>query len=99
MKEHEGVRTAFIVDVSPKSPRNFVDAVKYLLKHHSKEFDLVLYPGELPFGVTGMIKLPRKVEPKNFNMTANILDKEAVDESVIYDIRNWDTNLSNYDLI
>ena len=99
VKEHEGVRTAFIVDVSPKSPRNFVDAVKYLLKHHSKEFDLVLYPGELPFGVTGMIKLPRKVEPKNFNMTANILDKEAVDESVIYDIRNWDTNLSNYDLI
>lgn len=99
VKEHEGVRTAFIIDVSPKSSRNYVDAVSYLLKHHSKEFDLVLYPGELPFGVTGMIKLPRKVEPKNFNVTGNILDKTVLDEKVIYDIKNWDTNLSNYDLI
>lgn len=99
VKEHEGVRTAFILEVSPKSPRNYVDSVRYLLKHHSKEFDLVLYPGELPFAVTGMIRLPRKVEPKNFNMTGNILDKNVLDEKVIYDIRNWDTNLSNYDLI
>lgn len=99
VKEHDGVRTAFILDVSPKSSRNFVDAVKYLLKNHSKEFDLVLYPGELPFGITGMVRLPRKVEPKNFNMTGNILDKKALDENVIYDIKNWDTNLSNYDLI
>lgn len=99
IKKHEGVRTAFILDVSPKSSRNYVDAVKYLLKHHSKEFDLVLYPGELPFRVSGMIKLPRKMEPKNFNMTGNILDKNILDERVIYNIKNWDTNLSNYDLI
>lgn len=99
VKEHEGVRTAFILDVTPKSSRNYVDAVKYLLKHHSKEFDLVLYPGELPFGVTGMIRLPRKVEPKNFNVTGNILDKKVLDTEKIYDISHWDTNLSNYDLI
>lgn len=99
IKEHEGVRTAFIMDVFPKSSRNFVDAVKYLFKHHSREFDLVLYPGELPFKVTGMIKLPRRVEPKNFNITGNILDKKVLDETLIYDIKNWDTNLSNYDLI
>lgn len=99
VKEHENVKTAFILDVSPKSSRNYVDAVKYLLKHHKKEFDLVLYPGELPFCVTGMVKLPRKIEPKNFNITGNILDKKMLDEKVIYDIKNWDTNLSNYDLI
>lgn len=99
IKEHEGVRTAFIIDVSIKSSRNYVDAIKCLLKHHSKEFDLILYPGELPFRVTGMIKLPRKVEPKNFNMTGNILDKKVLDEKIIYNIKNWDTNLSNYDLI
>lgn len=99
LAEHEGVRTAFIMDVSQKSSRNFVDAVKYLIKHHSKGFDLILYPGELPFGVTGMIKLLRKIEPKNFNMTGNILDKKVLDEKLIYDINNWDTNLSNYDLI
>lgn len=99
LKEHEGVRTAFILDVSPKSSRNYVDAVKYLLNHHRKEFDLVLYPGELPFRVTGMIRLPRKIEPKHFNMTGNVIDKQVLEEKVIYDIKNWDTNLSNYDLI
>ncbi len=99
IQDHEGVRTAFIIDVSPKSPRNFVDAIRFLLKNHAKEFDLVLYPGELPFFVTGMVKLPRKFEPKNFNFTANILDKDVVNPDVIYNIKNWDTNLSNYDLI
>lgn len=99
IQDHEGVRTVFIIDVSPKSPRNYVDAIRYLIKNHSKVFDLILYPGELPFSVTGMVKLPRRVEPKNFNFTANILDKEAVDPKVIYNINNWDTNLSNYDLI
>lgn len=99
IQEHESIKTAFIIDVSPKSSRNFVNAVQHLLKHHSKEFDLVLYPGELPFRVTGMVRLPRKMEPKNFNMTANILDKQLIDESIVYNIQNWDTNLSNYDLI
>lgn len=99
IKEYEGVRTAFIIDVSPKSPRNFVDSIKCLLKNHSNDFDLILYPGELPFKVTGMFCLPRKLEPKNFNMTATILDKQILDEKLVYDIKNWDTNLSNYDLI
>ena len=99
IKEHEGMRTAFLIDVNPKSPQNFVHAVKYIIKHHSKEFDLILYPGTLPFAVTGMIKLPRKFEPKNFNITGNILDNTVVDSETIYDIKNWDTNLSNYDLI
>jgi len=99
IKEHEGVRTAFLIDVNPKSPRNFVDAIKYIINHHNKEFDLILYPGKLPFAITGMIKLPRRFEPKNFNMTGNILNNALVDSEIIYDIKNWDTNLSNYDLI
>jgi hypothetical protein len=97
--EHDGVRTAFMIDIMPKSPRNFVSGVKRLIKQHSSEFDLILYPGVLPFKFTGMIKLPRKLEPKNFNMTGKIIDKNAIDVIVAFDIKNWDTNLSNYDLI
>lgn len=99
IQEQKGVRTAFIIDVTPKSPRVFVDAVRYLINKHSKELDMILYPGELPFGFTGMIRLPRKMEPKNFNMTATILDKSSLKEAIICNISNWDTNLSNYDLI
>lgn len=99
IKEHEGIKTAFILDLPEKSSRSFVNAVRYLLKYHSKEFDIILYVGELPFKVTGLIRVPRRLEPKNFNMTGNILDKNVLDPLLIYDLRNWDTNLSNYDLV
>jgi hypothetical protein len=98
VKEHEGVRTAFLVDVYPKSPRNFVYAVKFILKHEKRDFDLILYPGELGFGVSGLVKIPRRFEPKEFNMVGNIYDKEYVGEDILQ-IENWDVNLSNFDLI
>lgn len=98
IQEQDGIQTAFIIDVLPKSSKNFVRAVKWLLKNESKNFDLILYPGYLPFYVTGMFRLPRKFEPKNFHFTGKILDKSAVGDEV-FDIRNWDTNLSNYDLL
>lgn len=96
--EHEDVRTAFIIDIDKKSSRSFCKSVRYLLKKERKYFDLILYPGYLPFLNTGMIRIPRKYEPKNFNFTAQILDKNIKKEDV-FSIENWDTNLSNYDLL
>lgn len=98
IKEHEGIRTAFLIDISEKSPKAFNIAVKHIIRNHGKSFDLLLYPGWLNFSNTSMIRIPRKFEPKNFNLTGKALDKKAFDET-IWDIRNWDTNLSNYDLI
>lgn len=98
IKEHEGVRTAFLIDLSEKSPRAFNRAVRHIISKHRKEFDLLLYPGWLNFKNTSMVRLPRKIEPKNFNFTGKILDKDKIGKEV-WDIRNWDTNLSNYDLI
>lgn len=98
IKVHEGIRTAFLIDISEKSPKAFNIAVKHIIRNHGREFDLLLYPGWLNFSNTSMIRIPRKFEPKNFNFTGKALDKKAFDET-IWDIRNWDTNLSNYDLI
>lgn len=98
IKEHEGIRTAFIIDISNKSPKNFNKAIRYIIRKHRKDFDLLLYPGNLGFKNTGMIRIPRRFEPKNFNFTGKALYKKAFDD-IIWDIRNWDTNLSNYDLI
>lgn len=98
IREQEGVRTAFIIDIDKKSSSNFCKAVKYLIKNESKNFDLILYPGYLPFKMTGMIRIPRKFEPKNFHFAAKILDR-SLDKKIILNIDNWDTNLSNYDLI
>lgn len=98
IKDHEGVRTAFLIDLSEKSSKAFNKAVRHIIKNHRKEFDLLLYPGWLNFSNTGMFRLPRRLEPKNFNFTGKILDKKAIGED-IWNIGNWDTNLSNYDLI
>lgn len=96
--EYEGIRTAFLIDVFEKSAKNFCKAVKYIIKHESKNFDILLYPGHLRFAHCGMIKIPHKFEPKRFVLTGKVLDK-SFDFDGLWDINNWDTNLSNYDLI
>lgn len=98
IKVHEGVRTAFLIDISEKSPKAFNRAVNHIVKNHRKEFDILIYPGFLPFSNTGMIRIPQRFEPKKFYLTGKILDKTVIGKD-IWDISNWDTNLSNYDLI
>lgn len=96
--DYEGIRTAFLIDVYEKSAKNFCKAVKYIFSHDGKNFDILLYPGHLRFVNCGMIKIPHKYEPKRFVLTGKLLDKSFEFEG-FWDINNWDTNLSNYDLI
>lgn len=101
IKIQEGVRTAFLIDVVGKSEKAFWLAVKYILKNEKQSLDLLMHVGHLPVGVKriGLIKIPRRYEPKHFYMTGKVLDTKQVDKNVIYDISNWDVNLSDYDLI
>lgn len=96
---YEGIRTAFLIDVFKKSPRNYCRALSYILKHDASNFDILLYPGHLPFKITGMMKVPRRLEPKPFYMTGAVLNKKEISVDDFFRIENWDTNLSNYDLI
>lgn len=96
---YEGIRAAFLIDVFEKSPRNFCKAVKHIIQKESKNIDIVIYPGLLPFKLCGLLKIPHKFEPKHFHLVATILNKKEISEDIIYNINNWDTNLSNYDLV
>lgn len=100
LKLHEGVRTAFIIDVIGKSETRFQNAIKYILKTEKDSFDLLMYVGHLPGNLRriGLIKIPRKIEPKHFYMTGKVYEK-SLDSKLICDINNWDVNLSDYDLI
>lgn len=101
VKNHEGVRTAFLIDVIGKSETRFYSAVKHIFNTERDRFDLLMYVGNLPKSVNriGLIKFPRKYEPKHFYMTGMLYDKEIVSEKLFYDISNWDVNLSDYDII
>ena len=96
--EYEGVRCAFLIDVYSKSSKAFNEAISYILREEKKNFDLLLYPGYLPFNNTSLIKLPIKLEPKNFNMMGFALD-HRLNIVELFTLGNWDTNLSNYDLL
>jgi hypothetical protein len=99
LMEYEGVRSVFLIDVFEKSAVNFSKAVRYIIKNHSKEFDILLYVGNLPFGFHGLIQLPQRLSPKRFHFTGEILNDNEIDKEVFFNINNWDVNLSNYDLI
>ena len=94
---YEGVRTAFLVDVVNKSARNFCKAVKYIIQNENVNFDLILYVGHLPFSSYGMIKFPRRFEPKHFNFTGFLLNEKNKD--LLFNIESWYVNFSNYYLI
>lgn len=98
IKVHEGARTLFIMDVHPMSKKMFDKLVRFIYKKERRSIDLIMYVGHLPFIPMSLIKIPHKYEPKHFNFTCKVLEKGFFDDS-IYDINNWDVNLSNYDLL
>jgi len=96
---YEGVNGSFLLDYFPKTRTNFEKSIRDIYKREKKHAAVILYIGDLNFNPLSMIAIPKKIEPKHFNFTCLILqDKEFFDEG-IYNIRNWDVNLSNYDLL
>ena len=98
VQTHEGVRTAFIVDVFPRTKAGFDAVVREVYKRERKSIDLIMYVGHLQFTPMSLLKMPHKIEPKHFNFTCKPLVKDVFDDS-LYNIENWDVNLSNYDLV
>ena len=98
VSNHEGVQTAFVVDVHPMSKHNFDVLVREIYRRERKSIDLIMYVGHLTFKPMSLLRMPHKIEPKHFNFTCKPLVKDVFDDS-LYDIDNWDVNLSNYDLI
>ncbi|GHV73876.1 hypothetical protein AGMMS49940_11780 [Spirochaetia bacterium] len=97
--EYNGIRSAFLIDVFEKSAVQFIRAIKYIIKNHAREFDILLYIGYLPFSFHGLIKMPKIVSPKIFYFCGKILNENRIDRNIAFNINNWDVNLSNYDLL
>jgi hypothetical protein len=99
LMEHEGIRSAFLIDVFEKSSYNFNKAVQYIIKNHHNEFDVLLYVGHLPFRFHGMIALPPKMSPRNFHFVGKILRDDKINPGFVFNFGHWDVNLSNFDLL
>lgn len=97
--DFEGVRAAFLLDVYPMTPKNFNKAVRVMFMEEKKKLGVFLYVGNLQFTPISMLKIPLKVAPKNFNFVAQVLDKKNLNSEDIFNMDNWDINLSSYDLL
>ena len=93
----DGVKTAYLIDVYPLSKKNIETAVKGIYEKEVGYVDLIIYVGNLDFKPKNLIEVPKKYEPKTVHMSGIILDNTKVDIRV-FDINNWNVNLSNYDV-
>jgi len=94
---YESISAAYLVDVSVMNKRNFDSAVKYILENE-KRIDVILFVGKIDFRPFTLFKVPTKYIPKTVYMSGKILDKKKIKEN-IFDIHNWNVNLSNFDVV
>ena len=95
--EDGGVRTLYIIDIVPLTPKDFLGAMRKVHSIADKHADLILYVGKLPFRPSGLIRIPRSKQPRRIMMCGKVLDSESVDERVLH-IENWNVNVSNFDV-
>ncbi|PKN02186.1 MAG: hypothetical protein CVU77_01830 [Elusimicrobia bacterium HGW-Elusimicrobia-1] len=86
---------AFIIDIRPADGKNIQGAVSSIIKNE-KNAAAVAYIGKLGSPPPNLIKLPRSLEPKKIRMIGKLLGG-ALDDR-IFDIDNWEVNLSNFDV-
>lgn len=96
--DFKGKKATFILDVQPMNKRNFDMAVREVYKNVKSYSPFILYVGNLHFSPLSMIRIPAKFEPKHFHFVTKILDPAFIGGDSL-DIKNWELNLSNYDLL
>lgn len=95
--DEEGVKVAYLIDLYPLNKQNIEYAVKEIYNSNKNDIDMIMYVGYLDFKLKNLIELPKKLEPKTVHMSGKIIDAKKVDNK-IFDIKNWNVNLSNYDV-
>ena len=95
----EGIKACFLIDLYPYSKKNFNNAVREMVKQMKDVTGLFLYVGELPSTPWSMIKIPHKIQPKNFHFVSKLITKNVLSEKEMLNVHNWDVNLSSYDLL
>jgi len=90
------IRLGLLIDVFPLTKSNFDGAVA-AIREREPQLGVLAYQGCLPFQPRDMILVPAKFEKQAWTLGGRILLPDAVDDRV-FQIGNWNINLSNGDL-
>ena len=93
----DNVRTAYLVDVFPLQKELVERAVRYIFESEGANIDVILYVGKLRSSPLNLFRAPKKIEPRKMRMAGRILIDSMIDRRV-FDINNWNVNLSNFDV-
>ncbi len=96
--EDNDVEVAYILDVHPLNARTFRDAVKRIYQQVKGSADMILYVGHLPFRPRNMIKVPESRKPKHICMLGKVFDETADIDDRVFQLANWNVNISNFDV-
>jgi hypothetical protein len=91
------IRFALLLDVWPLDAPTFNRAVAEIRRREPR-LHAIAYQGRLPFHPREMFRVPPRFEKKAWFLAGRILREDLVDER-IFDIANWNINLSNGDLV
>jgi hypothetical protein len=92
-----GIRFALLLDVWPLDASTFDQAVAEI-RCREPRLHVIAYQGRLPFRPREMFRVPERFEKKAWWLAGRVLRGDLVDER-IFDIANWNINLSNGDLV
>ena len=98
----EGLNACYLIDFynsknHKKDTQSLRKAIKYILQN--EQTDIIIFVGKLNFSQLLLFKVPYKFEPKHLYFTADILIPEKISNTeFIYNIKNWDFGLFNYDV-
>ncbi len=91
------IRFALLLDVCPLDASSFDRAVAEI-RRREPGLHVIAYQGRLPFRPREAFRVPERFEKKAWWLAGRILRNDLVDER-IFDIANWNINLSNGDLV
>ena len=91
------LRMALLLDVWPLDAATFERALAEIRRREPR-LHAIAYQGRLPFRPREMFRVPARFEKKAWFLAGRILREDLVDER-IFDIANWNINLSNGDLV
>ena len=91
------LRTGILIDVSPLTKPNFDACVRQILER-DPALSVLAYQGYLRFQPRDMLRIPAKYEKQPWTLAGKILISGQVDARV-FDLNNWNINLSNGDLV
>jgi len=93
--KEENIRTAYLIDCFPQTPRNIAIAVKQIIEETKGKVDIILFVGKIDNPPFFFPKVPEKKEPREQPFIGISFSGQSETEFFIFD--SWDVSLANFD--